>query len=80
MSSTACCGNPVDFATTATTKTFSHRKSFARPGSTQGVFAARKADMAYLRILKQAALGLETDVTQALTLLLARKTNWMIPP
>lgn len=36
----------------------------------------RKADMAYLRILKQAALGLETDVTQALTLLLARKTNW----
>jgi hypothetical protein len=36
----------------------------------------RKADMAYLRILKQAALGLETDVAQALTRLLARKTNW----
>ncbi len=36
----------------------------------------RKADMAYLRILKQAALGLETDVAQTLTLLLARKTNW----
>lgn len=36
----------------------------------------RKADMVYLRILKQAALGLETDVTQALTLLLATKTPW----
>ena len=36
----------------------------------------RKADMVYLRILKQAALGLETDVTQALTLLLATKTTW----
>ena len=36
----------------------------------------RKADLAYLRILKQAALGLEVDVTQALTLLLATKTIW----
>jgi len=36
----------------------------------------RKADMVYLRILKQAALGLETDVAQALTLLLATKTPW----
>jgi hypothetical protein len=36
----------------------------------------RKADMAYLRILKQAALGLETDVTQALTHLLAAQTTW----
>jgi hypothetical protein len=31
----------------------------------------RKADLAYLRILKQAAIGLESDVAQALTLLLA---------
>jgi hypothetical protein len=30
----------------------------------------RKADLIYLRILKQAALGLESDVAQALTLLL----------
>ena len=36
----------------------------------------RKADMVYLRILKQAALGLETDVAQALTFLLASKTTW----
>jgi len=36
----------------------------------------RKADMAYLRILKQASLGLETDVAQALTLLLATQTPW----
>jgi hypothetical protein len=37
----------------------------------------RKADMAYLRILKQAAMGLETDVAQALTLLLAtQQTTW----
>lgn len=36
----------------------------------------RKADMVYLRILKQAAIGLETDVAQALTLLLATKTPW----
>ncbi len=36
----------------------------------------RKADMVYLRILKQAALGLETDIAQTLTLLLARKANW----
>jgi hypothetical protein len=31
----------------------------------------RQADLAYLRILKQAALGLESDVAQALALLLA---------
>jgi hypothetical protein len=37
---------------------------------------SRKADLIYLRILKQAALGLETDVAQALTLLLAAKTTW----
>lgn len=36
----------------------------------------RKADMVYLRILKQAALGLETDVAQTLTLLLTSKTTW----
>ena len=36
----------------------------------------RKADMVYLRILKQAALGLETDVTQVLALLLGSKTTW----
>jgi len=36
----------------------------------------RKADLVYLRILKQAALGLETDVAQALTLLLAAQTTW----
>jgi hypothetical protein len=36
----------------------------------------RKADMVYLRILKQAALGLETDVTQVLALLLDSKTTW----
>lgn len=30
----------------------------------------RQADLTYLRILKQAALGLETDVAQALSLLL----------
>jgi hypothetical protein len=36
----------------------------------------RKADMVYLRILKQAALGLETDVTQVLALLLDSKTAW----
>jgi hypothetical protein len=36
----------------------------------------RKADLIYLRILKQAALGLETDVAQALTLLLGTKTSW----
>lgn len=29
-----------------------------------------------MRILKQAALGLETDVAQALTLLLTSKTPW----
>jgi hypothetical protein len=36
----------------------------------------RKADMVYLRILKQAALGLETDVTQVLAILLDSKTIW----
>jgi hypothetical protein len=34
-------------------------------------FPPRKADLIYLRILKQAASGLESDVAQALTLLLA---------
>jgi hypothetical protein len=34
-------------------------------------FPPRKADLLYLRILKQAATGLESDVAQALTLLLA---------
>ena len=34
-------------------------------------FPAAKADLIYLRILKQAASGLESDVAQALTLLLA---------
>ena len=32
--------------------------------------------MAYLRILKQAAQGLESDVAQALSLLLAGQTIW----
>jgi hypothetical protein len=36
----------------------------------------RKADIVYLRVLKQAALGLETDVSQALMVLLAAKTSW----
>jgi hypothetical protein len=36
----------------------------------------RKADLVYLRILKQAALGLETDVAQALTFLLTTQTTW----
>jgi transposase InsO family protein len=36
----------------------------------------RKADMVYLRILKLAAGGLETDVAEALKLLLASKVNW----
>jgi hypothetical protein len=36
----------------------------------------RKADLIYLRILKQAASGLETDVAQALTFLLATQTTW----
>mgnify|MGYP001335219716 CR=1 FL=1 len=33
-------------------------------------FSPRKADLIYLRLLKQAALGLEADVAQALSLLL----------
>ena len=36
-----------------------------------GRFPPRKADLIYLQILKQAASGLESDVAQALTLLLA---------
>ena len=38
--------------------------------------SARKADIAYLRILKQAALGIESDVAQALTQLLATNSSW----
>jgi len=41
-----------------------------------GQFPPRKADLIYLRILKQAALGLESDVAQALTTLLKTKTAW----
>jgi len=44
--------------------------------SLQAHLPPRKADMVYLRILKQAALGLETDVAQALTLLLATPNTW----
>lgn len=36
----------------------------------------RKADLTYLRILKQAALGMESDVAQALVALLASATRW----
>lgn len=36
----------------------------------------RKADIAYLRILKLAAGGLETDVAEALKRLLTSKSNW----
>jgi hypothetical protein len=36
----------------------------------------RKADLAYLRILKLAAQGLETDVSDALEFLLASGTDW----
>lgn len=36
----------------------------------------RKADLTYLRILKLAAQGLETDVADALELLLASPTDW----
>jgi hypothetical protein len=39
-------------------------------------FPPRKADLLYLRILKQAAQGLESDVAQALTALLASSTHW----
>jgi len=41
-----------------------------------GHLPPRKADLAYLRILKQTALGLETDVAQALATLLAGQTVW----
>jgi len=44
--------------------------------SLQAHLPPRKAEMVYLRILKQAALGLETDVAQALTLLLATPNTW----
>jgi len=44
--------------------------------SLQAHLPPRKADMAYLRILKQAAQGLESDVAQALSLLLAGQTIW----
>lgn len=36
----------------------------------------RKADLAYLRILKLAAGGLETDVAEALKLVLSSKNMW----
>jgi len=37
----------------------------------------RRADLTYLRILKQAALGMEADIAQALTLLLEQnQTHW----
>ena len=36
----------------------------------------RKADLAYLRILKLAAVGLETDVAEALKLVLHSQTKW----
>jgi hypothetical protein len=39
-------------------------------------FSPRKADLTYLRILKLAAQGLETDVADALEILLASETTW----
>jgi hypothetical protein len=39
-------------------------------------FSPRKADMVYLRILKLAARGMETDVAAVLEDLLASKTSW----
>ena len=39
-------------------------------------FPPRKADLIYLRILKQAALGLESDVAAALAALLKVKSAW----
>jgi hypothetical protein len=39
-------------------------------------FSPRKADLTYLRILKLSAQGLETDVADALKLLLASSTAW----
>jgi hypothetical protein len=41
-----------------------------------GRLPPRKADMVYLRILKLAAGGLETDVAEALKLLLTSRSNW----
>ena len=41
-----------------------------------GQFPPRKADLIYLRILKQAALGLESDVAEALATLLKVKSAW----
>jgi transposase len=40
------------------------------------LFPPRKADLLYLRILKQAARGMESDVAQSLTALLASSTTW----
>jgi hypothetical protein len=39
-------------------------------------FSARRADIAYLRILKLAAKGMESDVAIALEILLSTKTVW----
>jgi hypothetical protein len=39
-------------------------------------FSPRQADLAYLRILKLAAQGLESDVAQTLEALLADKSSW----
>ena len=39
-------------------------------------FSPRKADLAYLRILKLAADGQESDVAAALKLLLETEKNW----
>ena len=41
-----------------------------------GRLPPRKADLAYLRILKLAAGGLETDVAEALKLVLSSQTKW----
>lgn len=41
-----------------------------------GRLPPRRADLSYLRILKLAATGLETDVASALTTLLASGTRW----
>ena len=42
----------------------------------QARYSARKADLTYLRILKLAAGGLETDVAAALEMLLTSGQNW----
>jgi hypothetical protein len=39
-------------------------------------FSPRRADLAYLRILKLAAQGLESDVAQTLEVLLSGKSSW----